>query len=1014
MSGDFSKFTFDPKKQYSKVLMQQGRVILDSDWNEMQEIISRNNQLLVHDLVGEVAYPVDNPAFTPEVRGGLKFDGEDDFVLVDKENLDFSGKRHFSIMATVTPMATEEDAVIFSQWQQLFHLGIESGLCFGLKAQGEVFLQRTIDSAQGVEIDTLISGETVEYGTQVQLCVTFNGDTVSLYINQKRVAQAKEAASGFIEIAPVTIGATLKDKQPVRCFNGVIHEVAVWSRALSEKEMLPIPFNHRAVGEVGLQAWWPLSESMGEVCNDITGSDNTGLLGAGVEKNMPGWLSPTLSFSPGRVYLDGTLSEQFDDVSFDYRGTGNFYFLAYLKMKQVMVSAQDDPKLLDPALDGIDTTMRTQSQLAVQLFPHSGGYDNEAELKQKWCEYKTDNSSNGCLKFSCLNNRPLFENTLYRVQVYQSSDLQSSNTLNIVWTADNSSLNYKVTRVTENTLTLHGLANSNTPLTIGSYFSLIDADGNYLQQSKNLLTVADIDYEEEAVTFKGKIDHSKLPITFQHWQTQVNEIACNEHGEYRLNIDNRLRLVFAPEARYKQGEFWLIPARRASNAVTLPENTWHEPVDAKVIYQPIAEFRSVNAAVWVSHDYRKPFHTAVDMDNFIRKSGGTFTGPVVMEEPLRLEGDTQVNGFLNINGGVSKHFVGTAQLKDRAVTHHKIQPNLGLHLGQCLLSQNPVAAPGYAVIGKLAADTENSAWRVMANRLPYEAPFVALNSGDRVFIFYGNGRVFEMIQNTATSQIEFIEKNKRPGSAVRRFGACALNNRLYIAGGESAAGEKTAEFYCYSVINDTWERKEDLRHPVSHITLCAEAGKVYAMGGLHTSFFGLLKHDPSSDNTRYHPESDTWETMADMPDYRYSGSAVAVNGLIHYIGGSDRELSGIFSEAFQDANFVYSPAEDRWRARQPIPLPRSRFGMMALNEKIYCLGGRTGLGYTADVRVYNPETDTWEAEASLNFPRSHIGAVIANGFLIALGGKIAAGYGGAIEEQQRCSEFYVHRLENYL
>ncbi|MBL8972927.1 MAG: hypothetical protein JNK56_20235, partial [Myxococcales bacterium] len=35
MSGDYSRTRFDPRKHFTGVLMQQGRVQLDSDWNEM-------------------------------------------------------------------------------------------------------------------------------------------------------------------------------------------------------------------------------------------------------------------------------------------------------------------------------------------------------------------------------------------------------------------------------------------------------------------------------------------------------------------------------------------------------------------------------------------------------------------------------------------------------------------------------------------------------------------------------------------------------------------------------------------------------------------------------------------------------------------------------------------------------------------------------------------------------------------------------------------------------------------
>ena len=37
MKGDFSRFTYNPQNNYVSVLKQQGRVDLDSDWNEQAE-----------------------------------------------------------------------------------------------------------------------------------------------------------------------------------------------------------------------------------------------------------------------------------------------------------------------------------------------------------------------------------------------------------------------------------------------------------------------------------------------------------------------------------------------------------------------------------------------------------------------------------------------------------------------------------------------------------------------------------------------------------------------------------------------------------------------------------------------------------------------------------------------------------------------------------------------------------------------------------------------------------------
>ena len=43
MKGDFSRDTFDPAKQFTRVLMQQGRVQLDADWNEQIAIWNRSH-----------------------------------------------------------------------------------------------------------------------------------------------------------------------------------------------------------------------------------------------------------------------------------------------------------------------------------------------------------------------------------------------------------------------------------------------------------------------------------------------------------------------------------------------------------------------------------------------------------------------------------------------------------------------------------------------------------------------------------------------------------------------------------------------------------------------------------------------------------------------------------------------------------------------------------------------------------------------------------------------------------
>jgi hypothetical protein len=78
MKADFTRDTFKPLKHFSRVLMQQGRVQLDSDWNEQTAILLHYLRELAADLIGPHGGPADvedpkNPNGPPlEVNCGFE------------------------------------------------------------------------------------------------------------------------------------------------------------------------------------------------------------------------------------------------------------------------------------------------------------------------------------------------------------------------------------------------------------------------------------------------------------------------------------------------------------------------------------------------------------------------------------------------------------------------------------------------------------------------------------------------------------------------------------------------------------------------------------------------------------------------------------------------------------------------------------------------------------------------------------------------------------------------------
>jgi hypothetical protein len=57
MKGDFTRNTFDPRKHFSRVLMQQGRVQLDADFNEQASILLHYLRTMMTDLIGPYGGP---------------------------------------------------------------------------------------------------------------------------------------------------------------------------------------------------------------------------------------------------------------------------------------------------------------------------------------------------------------------------------------------------------------------------------------------------------------------------------------------------------------------------------------------------------------------------------------------------------------------------------------------------------------------------------------------------------------------------------------------------------------------------------------------------------------------------------------------------------------------------------------------------------------------------------------------------------------------------------------------
>ena len=94
---------------------------------------------------------------------------------------------------------------------------------------------------------------------------------------------------------------------------------------------------------------------------------------------------------------------------------------------------------------------------------------------------------------------------------------------------------------------------------------------------------------------------------------------------------------------------------------------------------------------------------------------------------------------------------------------------------------------------------------------------------------------------------------------------------------------------------------------------------------------------------------DTWKAKASMNQARGGLGVVAVNGKIYAIGGT--HATGqyppyVYRGGFVGTNEEYAPATNKWTYKASMPTPRAYFGIVAFQGKIYCLGG--AVGFTVD------------------------------------------------------------------
>jgi hypothetical protein len=211
-----------------------------------------------------------------------------------------------------------------------------------------------------------------------------------------------------------------------------------------------------------------------------------------------------------------------------------------------------------------------------------------------------------------------------------------------------------------------------------------------------------------------------------------------------------------------------------------------------------------------------------------------------------------------------------------------------------------------------------------------------------------------------------------------------LNDRLYVLGGLTGIVARASDTVSvYDPATDAWTDGPALPDSRHHAAAAALDGAIYLAGGAPS----IRDWSPETNLWRLEPGTETpgWTALAPMPEGRWGHRLVALDGRLWVVGG----------QGGSGATLVYDPAADAWETRAGLPEDRDHLGVVVADSEIWAIGGRNG-GIRASVDIYDPGADAWRTGQALPAPTSGAAEASVDGIILVSGGEDPAPVGDGV------------------
>ena len=236
--------------------------------------------------------------------------------------------------------------------------------------------------------------------------------------------------------------------------------------------------------------------------------------------------------------------------------------------------------------------------------------------------------------------------------------------------------------------------------------------------------------------------------------------------------------------------------------------------------------------------------------------------------------------------------------------------------------------------------------------------------------------------------------------------SCIIDNKLYVIGGSYGSTSVGSTMDMYDPNTGVWERKNPM-NIARGLFACAVIGNnIYV--------FGTYTEDAGSQIGKsvevYNTANNEWTKLKNMPSDRYGHSAIAVNGKIFVLGGATNDNR-------QTKVDIYDPQTDTWTTTKSS-MPTGRYGITSnlVNNKIYVIGGwaSSSVDPYDKVEIYDYEKDKWEIGIPLPDRRAVSASIVHNNEIYVYGGTNKGHPLIGTSEIYKFSFFYIFAVQSYV